>query len=140
MNLMFRRILAIIVRVAVVIALAILGFLLYVTFECPFTKPNDKGKIGLCRQQMRGLMSVTNLFSTAQEVADNLRNWKDPWGHCYNVIVADNFAIDSFGHDSGGNIIMWSSGPNGINENGDGDDIVFGNNNPVKLELNGGQK
>ena len=135
MNLKFRRILSIIVRVAVVIALAILGFLLYVTFESPFTKPSDKGNIGLCRQHMRGLLSMTNLFSTAQETADNLRNWKDPWGHCYNVIVADNFSIDSFGRDSGCNIIMWSSGPNGINENGDGDDIVAGDN-PVKPGIN----
>ena len=131
MNLMSRRILSIIARVAVVIALAILGFLLYVTFECPFTKPSDKGKIGLCRQHMRGLMSVTNLFNTAQEAADNLRNWKDPWGHCYNAILAENLAIDSLGCHSGSNILMWSSGPNGINENGHGDDIVLGND-PVK--------
>lgn len=139
MKLANRRFLAIIVCITVMALLAMLGFMLYVTLECPSMKISEKGKMGLCRQQMRGLLSVTNLFSTAQEAADNLRNWKDPWGHCYNVIVADSFSIESFGHDMGGNIIMWSSGANGINENGHGDDILFGNNH-VKSEINGGQR
>ena len=71
------------------------------------------------------LFSFTNyLCATAHEAANELRQCDDPWKHNYNAIVADEFARKTFGNVATGDIIIWSSGPNGINENGGGDDIV----------------
>ena len=51
----------------------------------------------------------------------------DPWGRPYNVEMLRSFHDADIrtglkGHTVGG-IVMWSSGPNGINEHGEGDDI-----------------
>lgn len=136
MNLTLRHGFTIIVRATILLVLIFLGFMLYVTFKSPYTKPSEKSKMRSCKQHMTNLLCVTSLFDTVQEAADNLRNWKDPWGHDYNAIVADEFALIRFGRISGGNIIIWSSGPNGVNENGRGDDIVAGNE-PIKSEIDG---
>ena len=119
-----KRIIAVMACMAITILLVVLGFVLFVMLECPCANPSDKGRRGICLQQMRNLQEVTNYFYTAYEAADNLRGWKDPWKHNYNAIVADEFANASFGNVKGAPIIIWSSGPNGINENGNGDDIV----------------
>ena len=124
MKLSTRRIVAVMACTAITLLLLILGFLLFVMFECPCANPSDKGRRGICLQQMRNLLEVTNCFDTVYEAADNLRGWKDPWEHNYNAIVADEFANASFGNIKGAPIIIWSSGPNGISENGNGDDIV----------------
>jgi hypothetical protein len=96
---------------------------MYVAFPI---KLSDRGKRDVCRQRIHGLLEVTNLVDTVQEAADILREFEDTWNHKFNVIVADEFSRKSFGGASVGNLIMWSSGPNGINENGKGDDLVAG--------------
>ncbi len=50
--------------------------------------------------------------------------WNDPWMHPYHIIVMTN----STGILLGGNfiqrdILIWSDGPNGIDEKGNGDDL-----------------
>ena len=60
-------------------------------------------------------------------VIDGVEHLVDPWGNPYNADMLYRF------HDEGirkslrdytvGGIVLWSSGPNGINENGGGDDI-----------------
>lgn len=50
----------------------------------------------------------------------------DPWGNPYNVDELDNFIEeglrDGLAYYSVDGVVVWSSGPNGINEHGDGDD------------------
>lgn len=109
----------------VAMVVLLLTFVLFPMLDSPSMNMSVEGKTKLCVQQIEILLSATNLFETAQEMADNLRYWKDPWGHCYNVIVSDVYADKSFGHVAAGDLIIWSSGPNGINENGGGDDILY---------------
>lgn len=51
----------------------------------------------------------------------------DPWGNPYNAEMLDNLRNDkirrAFARLNADGIVMWSSGPNGINEEGEGDDI-----------------
>ena len=108
----------------IAILVALLLLVLFPMLNSPSISFSEECKKKQCRQRMAMLLSATNLFDTAQETADQLRYWKDPWGNCYNVIVADKFSMLSFGALSCGDLIIWSSGPNGINENGQGDDIV----------------
>ena len=108
--------------IAMLVALLLL--VLYPMLNSPILRFSEACKKKQCRQCMAMLLSATNLFDTAQETADQLRYWKDPWGNYYNVIVADKFSILSFGIVSSGDLIIWSSGPNGVNENGQGDDIL----------------
>ena len=78
-----------------------------------------------CRFDMNSILyHFPDFFDTVQETADAIRQCNDPWKHNYNAIVADEFARKTFGNAATGDIIIWSSGPNGINENGGGDDIV----------------
>ena len=126
-----------IVIAVLAIFLACFIFILYVTFECPYDRLSDCGKRNVCRHKIRQLLSVTNLFATAQQAADELRTWKDPWGNFYNVLVADEFANARFRNLTGRNLIMWSSGPNGINENGQGDDILDGEESCWEKKCNG---
>ena len=107
------------------ILVMLLMLVLFPMLDSPSLKLSEEGKARQCLQSIERLLSATNLFDTAQEAADQLRHWKDPWGNCYNVIVSDKYASDSFGIVPIGELIMWSSGPNGINENGEGDDILF---------------
>ena len=106
-----------------ILVLLCIGCVLFVMFSSPYTRPSETVKMGMCKQRMEAFLSITNQLESVQEAADILRQIDDPWGHKFNVVVADNFASASFGRTSGG-IIMWSSGPNGINENGLGDDII----------------
>lgn len=51
----------------------------------------------------------------------------DPWGNPYNIGLLNtvSHAWPNQLKDSAiGSVLVWSSGPNGINENGGGDDIV----------------
>ena len=117
----------------------LLLLVLFPMLDSPDLKLSEEGMKHLCRQHIERFLSATNLFDTAQEAANELRYWKDPWGNCFNVIVADKFAIDSFGVAPTGELIMWSSGPNGINENGQGDDILVGDDIMIS-RTNGTQK
>lgn len=53
----------------------------------------------------------------------------DPWGSAYNIAtIADlDSAVNTnrIGKVSVDGLIVWSSGPNGINENGAGDDVFL---------------
>lgn len=111
------------------VAAILLGYvflMFFVAFKSPFTVLGERARREKCRRLMRVLLSATNLFDTVQEAADQFRHFEDPWGHNYNAIVSDEFSNVSFGNISGCSIIMWSSGPNGINENGQGDDVMVG--------------
>ena len=52
----------------------------------------------------------------------------DPWGHPFNVDVVSRFPCEDMREalleSSPNGIAIWSSGPNGVNEYGDGDDIL----------------
>lgn len=111
------------------VAAILLGYvflMFFVAFKSPFTVLGERARREKCRRLMRVLLSATNLFDTVQEAADQFRHFEDPWGHNYNAIVSDEFSNVSFGNISGCSIIMWSSGPNGVNENGQGDDVMVG--------------
>ena len=111
------------------VAAILLGYvflMFFVAFKSPFTVLGERARREKCRRLMRVLLSATNLFDTVQEAADQFRHFEDPWGHNYNAIVSDEFSNVSFGNISGCSIRMWSSGPNGINENGQGDDVMVG--------------
>ena len=111
------------------VAAILLGYvflMFFVAFKSPFTVLGERARREKCRRLMRVLLSATNLFDTVQEAADQFRHFEDPWGHNYNAIVSDEFSNVSFGNILGCSIIMWSSGPNGINENGQGDDVMVG--------------
>lgn len=67
----------------------------------------------------------------------------DPWGNPYNADMLDNLRNDkirrAFANLNAEGIVMWSSGPNGINEKGEGDDIFelpqkLWNQNPAETE------
>jgi hypothetical protein len=45
----------------------------------------------------------------------------DPWSHPYNLVIGINTNISKYAVKDG--VAVWSSGTNGINENGFGDDI-----------------
>lgn len=124
MNSKAKKIRRAVVRTAIVIFVGFIAFMLYVSFHCPYTEPSDKVKRSLCMQHMERFLEVTNYFETAHQAADELRECEDWWKHKYNVIVADDSANARFGNTSGSPVIIWSSGPNGINENGQGDDVV----------------
>lgn len=89
----------------------------------PCMEINEEGMRRKCVDFMAKILTVTNQVDLVQESSDILRQFDDPWGHKFNVIVADKFSRKRFGR-AVGDIIMWSSGPNGVNENGLGDDIV----------------
>ncbi len=114
------------ISVVAALLMAYTGFMVFVFLECPCITPNEKVRMKQCRHFMRILLSNIGQFDTVQEAADQFRHFEDPWGHNYNAIVSDEFSNVSFGNISGCSIIMWSSGPNGINENGQGDDVMVG--------------
>ena len=107
----------------------ITAFVLLLAFAALYTaaySPTIKiDKSRKCRFDMNSILyHFPDFFDTVQETADAIRQCKDPWKHNYNAIVADEFARKTFSTAATGDIIIWSSGPNGINENGGGDDIV----------------
>ena len=124
MNRKTKIIRCVVLRAAVVIFVGFIAFMLYVSFDCPYTKPNDNVKRSMCMQHMTRLLEVTNYFETVYQAVDVLRECEDMWKHKYNVIVADESANTRFGNAFCIPVIIWSSGANGINENGRGDDVL----------------
>lgn len=61
---------------------------------------------------------------------DGVEYLSDPWGRPYNVdmltLIPDSYLRAALADYSPRGIAMWSSGPNGINEYGRGDDIFAG--------------
>lgn len=110
------------------VAAILLGYvflMFFVAFKSPFTVLGERARREKCRRLMRVLLSATNLFDTVQEAADQLRQFDDPWGNKFNVIITDVSASERFASAPNGGLLMWSSGPNGINENCGGDDVLF---------------
>ena len=76
-----------------------------------------------CNEHSR--LSGCKIFRSREINGQNLL--VDPWGRPFNVDMIRSFHNADIrtglnGHTIGG-IVMWSSGPNGINECGEGDDI-----------------
>lgn len=71
--------------------------------------------------------SHADLKSFRSREIDGVKRLTDPWGQPYNVGLLGCFSPENIRRNlrnyTVGGIIMWSSGPNGINENGNGDDI-----------------
>ena len=135
-----KRLSFIVVSVISILVLLCIGCVLFTMFSSPYTRPSETVKREMCKQRMESYLSISNQLESVQEAADILRQIDDPWGHKFNVVVADKFALASFGRKSG-SLIMWSSGPNGVNENGQGDDIIadgelalpYGNSNVLEV-------
>lgn len=77
-----------------------------------------------CKEYMKRGKGV--IFKTRNVVGVELLI--DPWGRPYNVDMLSRFADDEIKEGlkdyTIGGMVVWSSGPNGINEYGDGDDIL----------------
>ncbi len=76
-----------------------------------------------CKEYLR--LSGRKPFITCEIVGSEVL--VDPWGNPYNAEILDNLRSDkirrAFANLNADGIVMWSSGPNGINEGGEGDDI-----------------
>lgn len=81
----------------------------------------------VCRYCKEYASTRTGLMLKIREV-DGVEVLIDPWGSPFNIDYLTRFpsgAIrDALLECSPGGIAMWSSGPNGINEYGEGDDIL----------------
>lgn len=78
--------------------------------------------------------SLPNAFGYAGKDFPVWPNGIDPWGkpYCVDIRLSKSSEDKSGKHFNTFSLKMWSAGPNGKNENGAGDDLVFG---PFELDV-----
>ena len=108
------------------------GLMLFATFhsQVPCMSKERLCQLWMCSIREKYLKTGGSVDVTMSQ----LRQCKDVWGNPVNVIKQSDVSDTKLKESAYMGIVVWSSGPNGISENGQGDDVVAesGNNRIVK--------